>query len=488
MKKLGQKNIYLFLFLTSVLVMLFATKSSPLYPFNDWTDANAFFTTGKSMFQGKVLYRDLYEHKGPFLYVLHGLAWLVSKEGFLGVWLIEIAACYFFLLYSYRIICLFSEKESMILMPLYAAVVYAANHMRHGDSAEELCLPFLAYGLYVVLKALKEQKNLKNSELLAIGITSGCVLWIKYTMLGFYLGWIVLPVVLLIRKADWKQIGRVFTMIGIGVVITTIPVLIYFIYHGAIGNLFEVYFYNNLFVYSGESLSVVELTMQTIRRIATAFKRNFWTFGLIALGEIWLFIKKQYTSFLHILLTAVGLILTIIVPGTLHGYYTMCFSVYACLGICAIWDIISGFLRKSKLLHRNNLILSVVVFSAMICFVYLTGYNSKLLLSSKDKMPQYQFAKIIEQDENPTLLNYGCLDGGFYTVTGIVPTCKYFHTVNMELPEMDEMQQEVVSQGRVQYVITRNQEYEWPLYEKVAEAEWPYENKNLIYYLYRLKQ
>ena len=48
MKKLVNKKWFclLFCFVVSSLIILFTSKCSPLYPFNDWVDANAFFTTG----------------------------------------------------------------------------------------------------------------------------------------------------------------------------------------------------------------------------------------------------------------------------------------------------------------------------------------------------------------------------------------------------------------------------------------------------------
>ena len=43
----------LFLFIAiSVIVLFFCSKNSPFYVFNDWVDANAFFTMGKGMMNG----------------------------------------------------------------------------------------------------------------------------------------------------------------------------------------------------------------------------------------------------------------------------------------------------------------------------------------------------------------------------------------------------------------------------------------------------
>ena len=41
----------------AAVLMFLCSISSPLFAFNDWMDANIFFTMGKSMFSGRVLYR-----------------------------------------------------------------------------------------------------------------------------------------------------------------------------------------------------------------------------------------------------------------------------------------------------------------------------------------------------------------------------------------------------------------------------------------------
>ena len=76
----------------SAVVLALCSKSSPLYAFNDWMDANIFFTMGRSMLGGRVLYRDVFDHKGPVLYLLYGLAGLVGGTDFRGVLVLEIIA------------------------------------------------------------------------------------------------------------------------------------------------------------------------------------------------------------------------------------------------------------------------------------------------------------------------------------------------------------------------------------------------------------
>jgi hypothetical protein len=98
------------------------TKSSPLYPLNDWVDANIYFTIGKGMMHGRVPYVDLYDQKGPVAFLLFGLASLVSGTSFFGVYLLETLALAGFLYAAYKTISLFTERAVWAL-PIVAACV-----------------------------------------------------------------------------------------------------------------------------------------------------------------------------------------------------------------------------------------------------------------------------------------------------------------------------------------------------------------------------
>lgn len=56
----------LFSLLAAGAALAVCSKSSFLYPLNDWVDVNCFFTVGRGMLHGLVPYRDLYEQKGTY--------------------------------------------------------------------------------------------------------------------------------------------------------------------------------------------------------------------------------------------------------------------------------------------------------------------------------------------------------------------------------------------------------------------------------------
>ena len=108
MKKLSnyldnKKVILAILLIVSILTLLICSKNSPLCPYNDWVDGNAFFTMGKGMFNGKVPYKDLFEQKGLLLYLIYGIGYLISHDTFLGVYLLEVISYTIFGYFLFKI-------------------------------------------------------------------------------------------------------------------------------------------------------------------------------------------------------------------------------------------------------------------------------------------------------------------------------------------------------------------------------------------------
>ena len=68
----------------SFCVLTVCSKNSPIYEFNDWVDGNAFFTMGKGIANG-LPYKDLFEQKGPLLYLIYALGYLISNDSFLAL-------------------------------------------------------------------------------------------------------------------------------------------------------------------------------------------------------------------------------------------------------------------------------------------------------------------------------------------------------------------------------------------------------------------
>ena len=81
--------------------------------------------------------------------------------------------------------------------------------------------------------------------------------------------------------------------------------------------------------------------------------------------------------------------------------------------------------------------------------------NTFLLGKAREETWQYKFAAIIERSDEKTLVNYGALDLGLYTETGIVPDERFFCHLNIELDEMEQSLDQAVSERRAKFVVFR---------------------------------
>ncbi|MFR5787467.1 MAG: hypothetical protein ACLUHE_10450 [Christensenellales bacterium] len=138
--------------LCATLALLIATSSSPLYAANFWTDTNIYFTIGRGMTRGLMPYRDLFDHKGPLLFMLYALGAAISDTNFIGVFILETLSLAAAVYAGWRTVSLFGEgRLTLLSMPILAAVVCCCTAFTQGGSAEEFALPALAAGVYLAL-------------------------------------------------------------------------------------------------------------------------------------------------------------------------------------------------------------------------------------------------------------------------------------------------------------------------------------------------
>lgn len=487
--------------LLSVLFIGLASKSSPLYPMNDWVDVNCFFTMGRGILDGMVPYRDLYEQKGPVLYFVYAIIALFSRDSYFGVYLLEVVTYSLFLYFSGKLAQLYlgSSRVVYFIIAVLAASVVTSWSFTHGGSVEQNSLFILVYGMYSVLRALGEKRGLTFREALLNGIFAGILLWVKYTMLGFYLGLALFVLIWYLtdeslRKKLLVTVGQF--LLGIGAV--SAVVLLYFALNGALDDLFTVYFYNNIFLYAekveGSRLQVIWECLEG----AIGYNPNYgW---MIVAGILWLLLKRDshWKAGLMTVLCFACLTLGTYWGGKPYDYYGLVFAAFCIFGLVVTAEFLRHCTQVFDLWHRlmPRHIISVVAAMVLVLSMLLNGTlqdNQNLYLTKYDKEDtvQYRFAQTIQTVEDATLLNYGFLDGGFYYASGAEPACRYFCYFNINPPEMWAEQNACIAAGGTDFIVTRHYKLEQygvdcSQYTLVDEASHPFDqNYSYTYYLYQ---
>ncbi len=487
-------RLLLFAMLLSALFLTIASRNSFLYPMNPWVDENCFYTVGNGILHGVVPYRDLCEQKGPLLYFLFAFAAWVTPQSFLSVYFLEIAAFTVFLYDCGRIIGLYRGQRAVrLFLPLIACVTVFSQAFCDGGSAEEFCLPLLSFPLYRLLLTARQQRGPRFWEALVTGLFCGVIFWIKYAMLGFFAGLVLYVLLTELRELRYKNLRTAILAFLLGFALVSGGTLAYFFRKNSLSDLFRVYFYDNIVIYStvgnvafAGNHGIVSRLINMLVSLALAFGKWFYRapiFGLLTvLAVVFSLTMSGSVRFrrdirlrersvalsvndesLVILLSGCLLYLSNYSGGVSAAHYQLSFAPYLPFGLLWLHRALSEKRREigerivGALSHPGFLAAEIAV---LCLFTLLAGRNRDYIRLEKTDLPQYQFALVTDQKENATMLNYGFLDGGFYFASDIVPNCYYFCRLNLPLQEMRVEQDRYVREGLVDFVVTKNADLE----------------------------
>ena len=236
----------------SFVFLLIASKSSPIYPMNDWVDMHCFFTVGRGWHEGMIPYRDLVEQKGPLLYAAYALIAAISSGSFVGVFALEVVTFALFLWLSSKILRMAVNNPALISIGLImmTACIVLSKAFCHGGSLEETTMFLPMYSLYAILRAQKEKRLLLSREALIHGVCAGICLMTKYTICGFYLGLALAVILWYLLEKEGRALLNVIGSFLSGVFLVVGITALYFAANGALDDLWKCYFYNNIFVYT----------------------------------------------------------------------------------------------------------------------------------------------------------------------------------------------------------------------------------------------
>lgn len=465
--------VEMILIIISALVpLMICSKSSPLYPFNDWPDVNIFMTVGKGMVRGEIPYVDLLDHKGPYMYALAAVSYLIAPGTFYGYFIFEALSYIFFMYYALKIIRLYTEGNGLWILSLIGGAVASSKSFVHGGSLEELSIGIFAYAIYGMLTFLHSKEEKMSTRCILInGIWAGILLGSKYTLLGLYIAWAGTVVLIYFFRKQYKEMFKAVGIFLGAMLVTMIPWLIYFIWHHALEDWFLVYVWNNITGYAAMSdaslvQKVINAVLDALRSLKDVDNRRY-SIPLVVGCIAYVFNRKVFWSEkLAVAFMGLGMAVGIFIGETKHDYYGFPLAVFTIFGgvlVAQFWEIL---LKKRKGNFFPD-ILRFGMFGVVLVVAAVGSYhyspNTYLMSVEREEMPQYRFAEIIELSEDTTLLNYSFLDGGFYTVLDQIPMVKEFCLTNMEREATLQIQNEYLQQQLTNWVVT------WRAYPMLEE-------------------
>lgn len=463
--KMSTLRPYLYVGLVAF-IFFFVTESSPIFMTNQWDDTNVTFTMARAWLNGSWPYRDLFEQRGPVLYMLYALAATISSSNFLGLFLVEMVLAVFSYIILVKISRLvgFSERLSFLIALLSFAVFYGSNVFGYGGSPEELAAPIVFLFFYNVMRAFKANQLPTWWTIVGNGVLFAVVFWLKYSLVGYFIGYYVIyGLYLLVHQRS--NFIRLLLGSLLGFVSFSAVIMLWFAANNALSALIKVYFVQNLTIY-GSSLPFFSKLVLVFKLIGNdLFTHPFTLLLLVSQVIILGFVLHQrmlvFYVWLGMLLTE---IMTVYISGNTQWYYLSAIIIFIAASLPSI--LIFGLNKLSGgVLQRCGLPLAIVVGLGAILLGTAGNFNTRnglLVGQTKYQIAQRVFGRYIQKHSkttNPTLIEYNGIDSGFFLYANALPTTRYFEQTNFpyqSFPESYDAQLQTIKKRKVQFVAIRS--------------------------------
>lgn len=323
---LSCRCFYMILILVlSILVVLFlSTSTSFLYSYREQLDSVVFQIIGREWLNGNIPYRDLWDLKGPLIFFVNALGFLLTGSRY-GIVLIQTLFLFIFFLIVFRY---YREKVSslksfigIIIICCFLSVVYEG-----GNMVEEYLLPLLIFSFIKMNNWLNNVKE-KNYDhkwqfALVYGITFGFSFLTRITnALPLCFG-VLYIYVFSICKNEWKSFLWNLGAFLVGFILIVLPFLVYFLITDTINDYFATLDFG--FRYLVQSTQTIDIKKFLIF--------NFPVLFLLLVITVETFFYRNYYKLLFWLLVVV-VSLCWIIKSRGYSHYSIIFLPYMVISL-----------------------------------------------------------------------------------------------------------------------------------------------------------
>lgn len=227
---------------------LFNTLQSDLSPISsavNFTDSSVYQYIGKLILEGKMPYKDAFDHKGPILYLLNSIGVLINEKT--GIWAIDVLFMLLALVFAYKTTRIIVGGCRWLSMVITLGVMSGITQSYWiGNTPDYYALCFEVVATYIISKCFMNG-NVEFHQSTAIGILVALCFLLKFTTVGV-IGILCLGLlILLILSKRYKAVRNSILGFLLGMGIVFIPVMIWLVVNNAWNYFIDDYILFNLF-------------------------------------------------------------------------------------------------------------------------------------------------------------------------------------------------------------------------------------------------
>lgn len=453
----GDWPVLSLLFVWSVIVLLMQSPDSPLHEPLYREDSSWLFMCGKAWMNGLLPYQDFTDSKGPLIWLVYGLAYLLSPRSYTGVFWIT-CLCYTLTLYChYRTShLLLNDKRCALAVAMIMIFPYLWFWFHTEVRAEDFAALPVSASLYCMMKLLCTQQ--RDNELLKrlfcmIGACLAALVLIKFNFAAMQASMVVAALWCIVRERISLAKPMLWLASGAGLVV--LPFLLWFLITGTMKVFVGEYFINTLQSVAapdGFSGSYIDELLASLR----APSRLALLIAILYGG--WLMTPRLRRCPWAPLLSGLAFYLIATRHSLWEYYYNICTTFVIFVVICAV-DIV-----------RRPMKLSVFAWIVAAALVWgwienRTGsketvdYPLSRIVKGRCEQQMEIFnhiAEIMSEVEKPRILNLYGFERSYGLQVEALPAGRYWSYQNGMTPEMEQGHRQILTQGLADFVIVED--------------------------------
>ena len=227
MKRSLYLNDYQVFFLLASISFIILLQN-PFAPFANKTaygDQGVFTYCAKEMINGKLIYKDIFDHKGPVLYLIYIAGLVLLNGNVTGIWLVELISLTTAAFYMFKTSELFVSKHVAMFSVVYTLLLSTA--LESGIHPQFFSLPFISITLFLFVRAFSENRFLKTHEIVLISVLFTLTFLMQPNLVTLWCGFGVIILTKYIIVNNYRRLCLNLLVVISAVTVTLTPFLIY---------------------------------------------------------------------------------------------------------------------------------------------------------------------------------------------------------------------------------------------------------------------
>ena len=420
---------YVILAVIVIILSLLKLYSSPIRNDLPEIDSSVFQIMGKGLLNNQTIYKDLFDHKGPVVYVINAIAYIINPN--IGLFIVETTILYIGLIFIYKTSRMFlSEKLSMISSLVYLIPIFA--YLDGGNYTEEYAITFTNIAIYNILKIFFKNEYDKKSNWIIIGTTFAINLMIKPTYIAVWIAFGIIQLIYSIKEKKVKELLKYILYMICGILIIIVPVLLYLIIKNDINSFLDAYILMNM----KYSKTTIYNKIMSFSKLLEIYHGYIYVFVVLA-GSLMIILNKKIEWKIKdfVLLFNIMTLILASWAANLYQHYLIQISPAVAISLVFLLNYINEeIIKRDKIKEiTKQMPISFIYFCTIIALTWIAiSYNSIIsikYLKTRHLYNEYKKNNILEinqyLDEKDELFVLGN-DESCYILLNKQPRFKHF--------------------------------------------------------------